>query len=229
MAFCSKCGNELTEEAMFCSVCGCSGETTEEVETVQPNVEIDNQPVIVPPVKKKNPIKFIIPIVAVVLIVAIGLGIVFFTSSKKLTTTNKDGEKVFNLTFEEYIDNYNKNNADLSTMKAEYFDKDVNSDGEFYYSLDESMLLFFVGEYSYDDNIETIKFNVDTDEEDAIPNGILYIIKAFYPELTISDAKDIAQASIDMGYLGYIYKDIEISCDYNEDYEYQYWYVDPVE
>lgn len=226
--FCSKCGNELAEEAIFCSACGYSGETTEKIDATQPNIEIGNQPTTVAPVKKKNPFKIVIPIVAVALVIAIGLGIVFFKGTNKgIITTNKDGEKVFNFNVEKYVEMYN--DANEADLKFSFFEKDSNSSGDLLYSFADNLIIFFVGENDYNDNIEQIKLNIESPSEGIIPNGVCYLLRAIYPELTTSEATDIASDAKDWGVVGKEYKDIEVMYEYDDDNDYEHWFIYPKE
>lgn len=126
--FCEKCGNQLNDDDVFCEKCGTRAESggmtnstdtaqsvsgsTSQQATVQPEVVILQK-------EKMNPLKIIIPIVSGVLVVTLIIALVMMFG-KGVVKTSKDGKKVFAFNPKEFVERYNKTNADVLTSEFDF-------------------------------------------------------------------------------------------------------------
>lgn len=138
--FCEKCGNQLNDDDVFCEKCGTrveSGKMTNSTDTAQSvSGSVSQQATVQPEVvilqkKKMNPLKIIIPIVSGVLVVTLVIALVMMLG-KSVVKTSKDGKKVFAFNPKEFVERYNKTNADVLTSEFDFssFEYDTNSDGD---------------------------------------------------------------------------------------------------
>lgn len=156
--FCEKCGNQLNDDDVFCEKCGTrveSGKMTNSTDTTQSvSGSVSQQATVQPEVvilqkKKMNPLKIIIPIVSGVLVVTLVIALVMMLG-KSVVKTSKDGKKVFAFNPKEFVERYNKTNADVLTSEFDFssFEYDTNSDGDDLYKKtysDASYVLFTEG------------------------------------------------------------------------------------
>lgn len=230
---CPKCGGKLNEGAIFCRVCGekCGHDAplpeTQSAEQA-PGKNLGTQPVaaieqvalqqLAKP--KKSPLLIIIPIIGVVLIAAAILFIVVTSSNNKIIKKSGD-DTVFNFTAREYIDALNK----TGHFDFEYsdFEHDENNSGyDLYMGPDDSFIvILFTEESSLDSNVIEIKFCNDTYDEEELPDGMIYGVKAVYQWLSTDQAKEM----VEKGW--YIDDNIRITSEYDDYYEYQSWYIYP--
>lgn len=258
MKYCEKCGNELTDEAAFCPKCGtkCSQDNTEvNVEQQNKNsasvdlpIQENTSPAVqyygqeVPPtfntqqyaptivaVKKKNPLKIIIPIVSVVIILSGCLFVYFTFFSNPIVTANEEGDKVFNFTPKEYIEMFNEaNSEDLShEFELDDFKQTTNDDGDelFKCSGNGVSIILFTDGSGFGSHVETIKFWTEEDDKDLIKKGIFWELKAIYPKLSDEQLIDILEQAQNKWQVNY--KDITISYEYDSDYNTQSWFINP--
>lgn len=113
--FCEKCGTRVESGEMTNSTDtaqSVSGSASQQA-TVQPEVVILQK-------KKVNPLKIIIPIVSGVLVVTLVIALVMMLG-KSVVKTSKDGKKVFAFNPKEFVERYNKTNADVLTSEFDFF------------------------------------------------------------------------------------------------------------
>lgn len=148
--FCPNCGNEIKENQAFCGVCGAevlNEETASEFEANGFNMaNIDfQQP------KKKNKKKIIIPIFAVLLVIAIVIGVFSFAwqDKNKWYCTEKK------------ITEYNEGEKEKMTVSSQRTDGQFISEG----TLDDNDKLSSGRKYAYDDEGRAIRISFFDDGE----------------------------------------------------------------
>ncbi len=181
--YCANCGNQLTDDAVFCEKCGFKfpDNIVEEIPQVEneESVPQDNQTMqqntepriysydeIQEEVAAKNKPKLrdiVITItIAVVIVSGIVLGIVYLFNHG-IVTENEDGEEVFKFTVREYIDSYNEVNSDdiQNTLDSSDFIHDTNEDDVDLYmnaSTDDNIIIvLFTDGSSFKSNVTEIK------------------------------------------------------------------------
>lgn len=237
--FCEKCGNQLNDDDVFCEKCGTrveSGKMTNSTDTTQSvSGSVSQQATVQPEVvilqkKKMNPLKIIIPIVSGVLVVTLVIALVMMLG-KSVVKTSKDGKKVFAFNPKEFVERYNKTNADVLTSEFDFssFEYDTNSDGDDLYKKtysDASYVLFTDGA-GYASNVESIKYWYDSEESYTPPGGIARELRAVYPDLSYDEAESILIAAKKISYFRYEYRDVKISYEYNKNNSTQSWFISP--
>ncbi len=104
--FCKICGTQLSDDSKFCAVCGTKVEPIQTEATVAP---------VVPAKKKVKPIAIILPIIAVMLVAAIALGVVFFGGKNSSDDNQTDKE---NITISEKSDDTDNEN-DMNSQQTQ--------------------------------------------------------------------------------------------------------------
>ena len=82
--------------------------------------------------------------------------------------------------------------------------------------------IFFVS------NVETIKYWYDSEESYTPPGGIVREQRAVYPDLSYDEAESILiDAKGKNSYVGYEYRDVKITYEYDKSYSAQSWFISP--
>lgn len=219
--FCTKCGNQISDEGMFCPKCGRQCESvivesnsvnTADTSSSNNSDEIPENVDIVKLAPKKKPKKKLIvslaiavPILAVVVAVGIICILHLFSSGRPSVVALDEDKTAFNLTFEEFksgfsnsiepvfkATNYEISDYTVDEYKAEF----INEDN--WYSWEEDNHIYHKWTYKYNDAFSyEIFLEVDKDS-----NKIRSIDStSYYP--------DIITKTILTSYILYGYKDID--------------------
>lgn len=135
----------------------------------------------------------------------------FVGCSDSIVTENEDGEKIFTLTAEEYLNNYNTEvgeyGADLNLKISDF---EYTDDYDFYaMSLGDGML-FLHSDKDCTDFTEVYFSLLDEGGEDLLV-GVLCLPRAFYPEDEDTDMNTALYTAYDTG--SATYKNVQISCE----------------
>lgn len=238
--FCEKCGNQLNDNDVFCEKCGTRvelGEMTNSTDTAQSlSGSVSQQATVQPEIvilqkKKMNPLKIIIPIVSGVLVVTLVIALVMMLG-KGVVKTSKDGKNVFAFNPKEFVERYNETNADVLTSEFDFssFEHSTNDDGNDLYkkTYSDAAYVLFTDGAGYASNVETIKYWYDSEESYTPPGGIVRELRAVYPDLSYDEAESILiDAKAKNSYVGYEYRDVKITYEYDKSYSAQSWFISP--
>lgn len=146
--------------------------------------------------------------------------------------TSKDGKNVFAFNPKEFVERYNETNADVLTSEFDFssFEHSTNDDGNDLYkkTYSDAAYVLFTDGAGYASNVVTIKYWYDSEESYTPPGGIVRELRAVYPDLSYDEAESILiDAKGKNSYVGYEYRDVKITYEYDKSYSAQSWFISP--
>lgn len=171
MPYCEKCGNKMSDDAVFCSKCGQKLEPVEtKIEGTYNQIEVDYQTVS----EKRLNNKVLISVAVVVTAFIIGLLLFFIFKGDKVVIENEDGETVFAFTLSEFVDRYNENS--YNKLRVDDFEKSEEN-----YTLYEDDLYLSIGvdKGNYPCYVTSVHISYDTDDNSA-PEEVVNVVRAIY-------------------------------------------------
>lgn len=171
MPYCEKCGNKMSDDAVFCSKCGQKVEPVEtKIEGTDNQIEVDYQTVS----EKRLNNKVLISVAVVVTAFIIGLLLSFIFKGDKVVIEKEDGEDVFAFTLSEFVDRYNENS--YNKLRVDDFEKSEDNytlyEDDFYLSID-------VDKGNYPCYVKSVYIVYYTDDNSA-PEEVVNVVRAIY-------------------------------------------------
>lgn len=208
MPYCEKCGNRMSDDALFCSKCGrkvglhiISKPVKESINTTDKNqsvsIEAIKEEKYATGAKRLN--KRIIVLTAVLLtMIAIGCFLFFIFRNDKVVIENEDGDNVFAFTFSEFVDRYNEENADLMPFRD--FDKEAGDDT---YCWSEDEFTVFVSIDKGNDPCCVTDISLFIYDDKKVPSKAVGIMRAIFTDMSEEEAYDyleevLSEGSIDI-------------------------------
>ncbi len=171
MPYCEKCGNKMSDDAVFCSKCGQKVEPVEtKIEGTDNQIEVDYQTVS----EKRLNNKVLISVAVVVTAFIIGLLLSFIFKGDKVVIEYEDGEDVFAFTLSEFVDRYNENS--YNKLRVDDFEK---SEEKYTLYEDDFYLYIDVDKGNYPCYVTSVYIVYYTDENSA-PEEVVNVVRAIY-------------------------------------------------
>lgn len=206
MPYCEKCGNIMSDDAVFCSKCGRKAELNIVSEQAEASTTVTDgyQSVINEAMeeeecqsKPKKLNKRIIALTAILLsMVVIGFFLFFVLHKDDVVIENEDGDTVFAFTLTEFIDRYNDENLDV--LRFRDFEKNIGGDS---YDLDEDEYSLYVGIDKGNDPCNVTSISLFIYDDGKVPDEAVGIMRAIFTDMTEEEAYDHLKDVLSEGWI----------------------------